>query len=67
MAGKTRIHDFVFQYHGEGKWRVTYISPGTGRQWSNVIDDMELINATKFCEKPKRIHLNTLKNIVKNG
>lgn len=57
--------DFNFQFSGHGHYRVTYTSPKTGKQWSKVISDMELIDLTKNEENPTKKNLNILKRAVK--
>lgn len=63
---KISISDFEFRMAGYGHYRVTYTSPVTGKQWSTVINDMTLIDATKNSENPKRKDLENLKWICKN-
>lgn len=63
---KISISDFEFRTAGYGRYKVTYISPVTGKQWSTVIDDMTIIDATKNSENPKRKDLESLKWICKN-
>lgn len=48
---KASIYDFRFVFIGYGHYRVTYTSPKTGKQWSNTIIDMTLIDATKKCRR----------------
>jgi hypothetical protein len=63
---KISISDFEFRAAGYGHYRVTYTSPATDKQWSAVIDDMPLIDATKNSENPKQKDLESLKWICKN-
>lgn len=63
---KISIYDFNFQISGYGRYRVTYTSPVTGKQWSTVINDMTLVDATKNADEPKRKDLEALKWLCKN-
>lgn len=67
MKTRISIYNFNFQFSGYGHYRVTYTSPVTRRQWSTVVNDMTLIDATKNADKPKRKDLEALKRICKNG
>lgn len=67
MQTKTQLSDFNFQFSGYGHYRVTYTSPATGKQWSTVISDMTLIDATKNADEPKRKDLEALKRLCKNN
>lgn len=67
MRRKTSIYDFRFNFAGYGHYRVTYTSPVTGKEWSCVVSDMPLIDATKNCEEPKQKDLDWLKKVVKNN
>lgn len=62
---KPEIIDFSFKFAGYGHYKVTYTSPKTGKQWSKLITDMEIIDATKNAEYPKRKDLDLLKRMVK--
>lgn len=62
---KLEIVDFSFKFAGYGHYKVTYTSPKTGKQWSKLITDMEIIDATKNAEYPKRKDLDLLKQMVK--
>lgn len=64
---KTTISDFRFETAGYGCYKVTYTSPVTWKQWTAKTDDMELIDATKNADEPKRRDLETLKWVCKNG
>lgn len=66
MKTRTSIYDFKFQFAGYGHYRVTNTSPRTGKQWSTVVSDMTLIDATKNAEEPKRKDLDRLKWVCKN-
>jgi hypothetical protein len=46
---KTNISDFSFEMRGYGQYLVTYTSPTTGKKWSTLVTDMEIIDATKKC------------------
>lgn len=63
---KTSKYDFTFLPAGYGHYRVTYTSPATGKEWQTVINDMELIDAVKNNDKPKRKDLEMLKWLCKN-
>ena len=58
--------DFTFEFQGHGHYKVTFTSPYTGKKWSKVITDMELIDLTKGEDTPKKINLNQLKNQIKS-
>lgn len=66
MKTKISITDFDFQFVSYGRYKVTYISPVTGKKWSTQTTDMPLIDATKNADDPKIKDLNTLKFICKN-
>jgi hypothetical protein len=59
--------DFNFSYSGFGHYIVTYTSPKTGKKWSKVIDQMDLIDRTKNEDNPKQKDLEMLKYIIKNA
>lgn len=67
MRTRIQLSDFNFQLSGYGHYRVTYTSPVTGKQWSTVISDMTLVDATKNADEPKRKDLEALKWICKNN
>lgn len=54
MKTRISIYDFNFQISGYGHYRITYTSPVTGKQWSTVVSDMTLIDATKNADEPRR-------------
>ena len=58
--------DFTFEFQSHGHYKVTFTSPYTGKKWSKVITDMELIDLTKGEDTPKKINLNQLKNQIKS-
>lgn len=64
---KIRIGHFRFKFTGYGHYRVTYTSPVTGKEWSHTTTDMQLIDATKNEDDPKRKDLETLRRICKTG
>lgn len=66
MRTRISISDFEFRMAGYGHYRVTYTSPVTGKQWSTVINDMTLIDATKNADEPKQKNLEALKWVCKN-
>lgn len=66
MKTQIRLSDFIFKMVGYGHYKVTYTSPVTNKQWSRIITDMTLIDATKNADDyPKIKDLNHLKKIVK--
>lgn len=67
MKTKIQLSDFNFLPSGYGHYKVTYTIQATGRQWSTVINDMTIIDATKNADKPKRKDLEALKWMCKNG
>lgn len=66
MRTRISISDFEFRVAGYGHYRVTYTSHVTGKQWSTVINDMTLIDATKNADEPKQKNLEALKWVCKN-
>ena len=65
MREKISIYDFRFHICSYGRYRVTYTSPITGKEWGTIITDMTLIDATKNCESPKIKDLEKLKGLCK--
>ena len=66
MKRKISISDFEFEFSGYGHYRVTYCSPVTGKLFSNVTNNMVLIDQTKNSNSPKVKDLNFLKSFCKN-
>lgn len=62
---KIELSDFTFRICGYGRYRVVYKSPVTGKEWSTIIEDMTLIDATKNADQPKRKDLEALKRKCK--
>lgn len=62
---KTTITDFTFRMSGYGHYDVTYRSPKPGKEWSIRTTDMELVDATKNSDYPKRKDLESLKSLCK--
>jgi len=62
---KPKRSDFTFLSAGHGHYRVSYTSTVTGKTWTRVISDMELIDATKNAENPRVNRLEDLKRTVK--
>lgn len=62
---KTRITDFQFRPAGHGHYLVTYVSPTDYKEFTAVIDDMTLIDATKNTLSPKGVDLENLKRRIK--
>lgn len=63
---KISIYDFDFEKVGYGRYKVTYTSPVTGKSWTTTIDDMTIIDATKWSDSPKVKDLELLKYLCKN-
>ena len=61
------IYDFRFITSGYGRYKVTYQSPKTGKEWTTLTNDMELIDDTKNSEEPRRKDLEQLKWLCKNN
>lgn len=61
MRKKVSIWDFRFEFAGYGHYRVTYTSPTTYKQWTALVNEMSLIDATRNAESPKRKDLEKLK------
>lgn len=57
--------DFVMLPAGFGTYRVTYMSPKTKKSWTAIVTDMELIDAIKHVDYPKKKDLESLKRSVK--
>ena len=53
MRRNTNINDFRFELAGYGLYRVIYVSPATGGQWSTMINYMKFIVANKNEDEPK--------------
>ena len=62
---KTQITDFTFEFAGYGHYKVTYTSPKTLRSWATITTNMQLIDATKNEDYPKRKDLEHLKRLCK--
>lgn len=60
------IYDFIFTPTGYGHYKVTYMSPITGKSWRTTTNNMPLIDKTKNLEIPKIKDLNRLKYLCKN-
>lgn len=60
------LRDFTFEYVSPGHYYVTYTSPLTGKKWARLVTDMELIDATKNTDNPKKKDLIILKKYVKS-
>lgn len=58
--------DFNFEFAGRGHYNVTYTSPSTGKQWTKLINDMSIIDATKNEDTPKKCDLKDLKTLCKS-
>ena len=66
MKNQTTITDFKFQVAGHGHYAVIYTSPVTGKEWATITSDMELIDATKNADSPRRCDLEQLKRVCKH-
>ena len=62
---RIRLTDFRFKLAGYGQYDVTYISPISGKSWTNHITNMSLTDATKNADEPKIKDLNDLKHYCK--
>jgi hypothetical protein len=58
--------DFTILFHGYGHFKVSYTSPITGKSWTTVTNDTQLIDAIKHNDNPKKKDLKALKSICKN-
>ena len=58
-------HDFIFRFVTPGHYKVTYISPITGKSWTRVVTDMTLIDDIRFQDNPKIKKLEELKRLIK--
>ena len=65
MKNPISTTDFSLEKQGYGRYKVTYTSPVTRKQWSCITNDSELIDNTFHCDTPKVRDLNTLKMICK--
>lgn len=61
------ISDFAFTVSGYGHYKVRYTSPVTGKEWTATTNSMQLIDCTKKSDSPKKIDLEQLKYICKQG
>lgn len=66
MKATISISDFTFRFSGFGHYQVTYTSPITGKEWTKMVNDMPLIDATKNTDEPKKTDLTALKSLIKN-
>ncbi len=67
MKNTIQLTDFDFKPSGHGHYSVKYTSPATGKEWKASIDDMPLIDSTKFEDSPKKVDLNILKRVCKRS
>ena len=65
MSNNIRLSDFDFSFTGYGHYKVTYQSPKTGKKWSKVTTDTQLIDATKNEDNPTKKSLTQLKRLCK--
>jgi hypothetical protein len=66
MKHKISISNFEFQFISYGFYKITYCSPVTGKMFTNVTNNMVLIDETKNSDSPKIKDLNFLKSLCKN-
>ena len=59
------MKNFDFKFKGYGHYEVTFTSPKTGKQWTFITSDMQLIDATKNSDNPKKQDLEILKKLCK--
>ena len=67
MKSEIKITDFTFQSAGYGHYKVTYQSAKTLKSWATVTNNMQLIDATKNEDSPKKVNLEKLKRICKGN
>jgi predicted Rdx family selenoprotein len=65
MKNTINILDFKFEQAGYGHFKVTFISPVTGKKWTKTIDNMLIIDRTRNADEPTKKDLQTLKKLVK--
>lgn len=65
MKNTIQLSDFEFKPSGHGHYWAQYVSPVTGKKWSCITSDMELIDSTKNEDSPKKVDLNILKRTCK--
>ena len=66
MNRKIKKSDFRFQFVGYGHYKVTYKSPRTGKEWTKILDDMSIIDASKNEDFPLQRILKELKKACKH-
>ena len=64
---KISISDFEFKFISYGHYKVTYVSPITGKRWTTITTDMPLVDLTKNEDEPKIHNLVILKKRCKNS
>lgn len=70
---KTQLSDFIFAPSGYGHFKVTYISPVTGKRWTRKTSHLSLfqhyfqIDSVRNIDNPKRKDLDYLKKFCKYG
>ena len=67
MRTSIYLSDFRFTQVSYGRYKVTYTSPYTGKEFTFQTTDMPLIDATKNNDSPKKCDLNILKKLCKLG
>ena len=65
MKNTINISNFHFEPAGYGHFKVTFISPTTGKKWTKTIDNMSIIDRTRNADEPTQKDLQTLKKLVK--
>jgi hypothetical protein len=66
MKNSVKLSDFDFTFAGYGRYKVTYTSPITGKEWTATTNDMMLIDATKNADEPKKKDLVELRKMCKS-
>ena len=66
MKRLIKLSDFRFEFSGYGHYKVYYISPVTLKEYTQITNNMSLIDVTKNSDDPKKCDLITLKNLCKN-
>lgn len=64
------LEGFTFRKVSSGAYQVSFESDydrKVGRYWTNRIEDMTIIDATKNCDQPRRKDVDLLRRIVKRG
>jgi hypothetical protein len=64
---KIEIGEFNFRFVGHGHYRISFNSPITGKEWSKVTTDMEIVDEFKGTETNDhtQVRLKWLKSYIK--